>query len=214
LNFPDLSGLTFNLQKSMKQILQLCATLMFFAPWLIAEQIDRAAIARSAHEQIGQTLRYDPSYRLLDYPMGDVPLDVGVCTDVVVRALRSSLKMDLQQLVHEDMKANFGKYPKIWNLTKPDRNIDHRRVPNLQTFFKRTGWALPLTEDPANFKPGDLVTCIVPPHLPHIMIVGETSGKSGRPVIIHNIGNGTREEDRLFEFKLTGHYRVKASPVP
>jgi uncharacterized protein YijF (DUF1287 family) len=213
-NFPDLSGSTFNLQKSMKQILQLCATLMFFAPWLIAEQVDRAAIARSAHEQIGQTLRYDPSYRLLDYPMGDVPLEVGVCTDVVVRALRSSLKMDLQQLVHEDMKANFGKYPKIWNLTKPDRNIDHRRVPNLQTFFKRKGWSLPLTEDPANFKPGDLVTCIVPPHLPHIMIVGETSGKSGRPVIIHNIGNGTREEDRLFEFKLTGHYRVKASPVP
>jgi len=166
------------------------------------------AIARAASSQIGKTLRYDPSYQALAYPGGDVPMEAGVCTDVVIRALRSGVRLDLQQLVHEDMKTDFQAYPKNWSLKRPDKNIDHRRVPNLQTFFKRKGWEQPLTKDAKNFKAGDLVTCIVPPNLPHIMIVSERSSRDGRPLIIHNIGSGAREEDRLFEFKLTGHYRL------
>jgi uncharacterized protein len=166
------------------------------------------AIAKAASSQIGKTLRYDPAYQALAYPNGDVPIEAGVCTDVVIRALRSGLKLDLQQLVHEDMKSDFQAYPKNWGLKRPDKNIDHRRVPNLQTFFKRKGWQRPLTKDAANFKAGDLVTCIVPPNLPHVMVVSARSAPNGRPLIIHNIGSGTREEDRLFEFKLTGHYRI------
>jgi len=99
---------------------------------------------KAARSQVGKTRYYDPSYRSLRYPNGDVPIDRGVCTDVVVRALRDAYNFDLQQYVHEDMKQNFSKYPKIWGLKRPDSNIDHRRVPNLMTFFKRKGWSLPL----------------------------------------------------------------------
>jgi uncharacterized protein len=172
------------------------------------EQKIRAGIAQAAREQIGKTLRYDSGYRASEFPGGDVPIEVGVCTDVVIRALRASLGMDLQKVVHDDMKRAFSEYPNNWGLKKPDRNIDHRRVPNLQTYFKRMGWALPVSKDPKAYKAGDLVTCIVPPNLPHIMIVSDGVNKSGQPLIIHNIGNGTREEDRLFEFKITGHYRI------
>ncbi len=165
----------------------------------------------SARKQIGVTVSYDPAYTALAYPNGDVPDDRGVCTDVVIRAMRVGLEKDLQKLVHEDMRGNFAVYPKNWSLARPDRNIDHRRVPNLKTWFKRQGYQLPLTEarDPAKFLPGDLVTCTVPPHLPHIMIVSDRKSEAGVPLVIHNIGGGTREEDRLFEFPLTGHYRVK-----
>lgn len=165
------------------------------------------SIVQAAREQIGKTVRYDPSYRVLAYPNGDVPIESGVCTDVVVRALRASLGLDLQQLVHEDMKAHFQRYPQNWGLKRPDRNIDHRRVPNLQTYFQRRGWGLPVTKAPT-YQSGDLVTCIVPPHLPHIMIVSDRSGTRGRPLVIHNVGAGTQEEDRLGDFKITGHYRV------
>lgn len=171
-------------------------------------------LATSARQQIGVTVSYDPAYTTLTYPNGDVPDDRGVCTDVVIRAMRVGLSKDLQKLVHEDMRGNFSVYPKNWNLARPDRNIDHRRVPNLQTWFKRQGYQLPLAadKDPAKFLPGDLVTCTVPPHLPHlphIMIVSDRKSDAGVPLVIHNIGGGTREEDRLFEFPLTGHYRVK-----
>ena len=159
--------------------------------------------------QIGQTVLYDPGYRALDYPNGDVPLDRGVCTDVVIRAMRSALGLDLQQLVHEDMTAHFARYPQQWGLTRPDRNIDHRRVPNLRTFFGRQGWALDISDKPEDYSPGDLVTCTVPPHLPHIMVVSDRKNRDGRPLIIHNIGAGVQEEDLLFEFELTGHYRVE-----
>lgn len=161
-----------------------------------------------ARRQIGVTVRYDPSYRAMDYPNGDVPMDAGVCTDVVIRAIRSALQIDLQQHVHEDMKRNFTKYPKRWGLKSPDKNIDHRRVPNLRTFFERSGWSLPVTGDASDYAPGDLVTCTVPPNLPHIMIVSDKRNASGIPLVIHNIGAGVQEEDRLFEFELTGHYRV------
>lgn len=171
-------------------------------------------IAVSAREQVGKTLRYDPDYRALDYPNGDVPIEVGVCTDVVIRALRAARSLDLQRLVHEDMSRRFEAYPKIWGLERPDRNIDHRRVPNLQTFFKRKGFALPVSDRPEDYRPGDLVTCTVPRNRPHIMIVSNRTSAAGVPLVIHNIGAGTREEDRLFEFPITGHYRLPSARSP
>lgn len=173
-----------------------------------AEDPKPAGIAHAARQQIGKTLRYDPAYRALEYPNGDVPIEGGVCTDVVVRALRASLSMDIQKLVHEDMKQNFSRYPQNWGLKGPDKNIDHRRVPNLQTYFKRKGFELPVSNRSEDYKTGDLVTCIVPPNLPHIMIVSDQTNAAGQSLVIHNIGSGTREEDRLFEFKITGRYRI------
>ena len=163
----------------------------------------------AARTQIGKTLIYDPSYQVLEYPNGDVSIDRGVCTDVVVRALRAAYNYDLQKLVHEDMKKNFSKYPQNWGSKKPDKNIDHRRVLNLRAFFKRKGWSLPLPNRLTEFQPGDMVTCIIPPNLPHIMIVSDRLNDDKIPFVIHNIGNGAQEEDRLFEFELTAHYRIK-----
>lgn len=165
-------------------------------------------LVRAARSQIGQTVSYDPAYRRLGYPNGDVAGDRGVCTDVVIRALRASRSVDLQRLVHEDMNAHFAHYPKLWGLARPDRNIDHRRVPNLQVYFARQGWSLPISRRAQDYKPGDLVTVLIPPRLPHIMIVSDRKNAKGRPLVIHNIGAGTREEDRLFEFEITGHYRM------
>lgn len=127
----------------------------------------------------------------------------------MIRALRTGLGLDLQKLVHEDMKRHFEVYPKKWGLGSPDRNIDHRRVANLRTYFARKGYSVPVSKEADDYKPGDLVTCTVPPRLPHIMIVSDKKTIWGVPLVIHNIGAGTREEDRLFEFELTGHYRVK-----
>jgi uncharacterized protein YijF (DUF1287 family) len=144
----------------------------------------------------------------LGYPGGDVPIETGVCTDVVIRSLRDARRVDLQQLVHEDMRAHFPQYPPNWGLRKPDRNIDHRRVPNLAKYFTRQGWSVPITREKGDYLPGDLVTCTVPPALPHIMVVSDRTNAQGVPLILHNIGRGTREEDRLFEFKITGHFRL------
>jgi len=168
-------------------------------------------IVTAARKQIGVTKTYDPAYVSLDYPGGDISRERGVCTDVAIRALRDGLGQDLQKLVHEDMRANFGKYPKIWGLKRPDKNIDHRRVPNLMAYFKRHHTTLPVTAkpDPVKFQPGDLVTCTVPPHLPHIMIISDKKNADGMPLVIHNIGGGAREEDRLTDFPLTGHFRWK-----
>jgi hypothetical protein len=166
-------------------------------------------IVSAARSQVGKTLRYEPSYETLSYPNGDVDIAGGVCTDVVIRALRSSLGVDLQKAVHEDMASNFRKYPQSWGLRGPDKNIDHRRVPNLQVYFKRQGYELTVSQDLKDYQAGDLVTCIVPPHLPHIMVVSDRISDAGRPLVIHNIGAGAQEEDRLFEFVLTGHYRLK-----
>ncbi|MFH0824644.1 MAG: DUF1287 domain-containing protein [Pseudomonadota bacterium] len=167
----------------------------------------------AARKQIGKTVHYDARYQVLTYPNGDVPLERGVCSDVVIRALREALGLDLQGLVHDDMKGNFARYPRKWGLNGPDKNIDHRRVPNLATYFERMGCSLKVTKNPTDYKPGDFVTCIVPPNLPHIMIVSYPTHPKGRPLVIHNIGSGTREEDRLFEFKLTGHFRLRAKPT-
>jgi hypothetical protein len=134
-------------------------------------------------------------------------MDRGVCTDVVIRALRDALSLDLQKLLHEDMKTAFSEYPKIWGLKKPDRNIDHRRVPNLRRYLERKGCSVGVSQNKEDYLPGDLVTCDVS-NRPHIMIVSDRRTKNGAPLVIHNIGRGAREEDRLFEFRITGHYRI------
>lgn len=163
-------------------------------------------LANAAAARAGHSIIYDPSYVSIAYPMGDVPAGTGVCTDVVIRALRS-VGVDLQQLVHEDMKRNFSKYPKIWGLRRPDTNIDHRRVPNLETFLKRRGAALPLSSDVSAFKPGDIVTWRLPNNLPHAGIVTHQKGRSGAFKIAHNIGRGPQIEDMLFDYRIHGHFR-------
>ena len=172
-------------------------------PW----SIDSTKLITLARSQIGVTVSYDPEYRALAYPGGDVPMETGVCTDVVIRALRG-FSIDLQKEVHEDMAAHFSKYPRRWKLTRPDKNIDHRRVPNLMVFFKRRGCELPISDNPKAYLPGDLVTCLVNGTLPHIMIVSDRKSDNGTPLVIHNIGRGAREEDILFQYKITGRYRL------
>lgn len=167
--------------------------------------LDGQQLVRDARSQIGVTLTYDSAYRKLAYPMGDVEPSKGVCTDVVIRALREQDK-DLQRLVHEDMKKAWEQYPKNWGLKTTDRNIDHRRVPNLEVYFKRHGKVRSLT-DVADFQAGDIVTWRLDNNAPHIGIVSDKKSAGGVPLIIHNIGRGTQEEDILFEYKIVGHYR-------
>jgi uncharacterized protein YijF (DUF1287 family) len=167
------------------------------------------AIVAAARAQVDVTVRYDPAYRAIPFPNGDVPMEVGVCTDVVIRALRSAMDLDLQRLVHEDMTDHFHRYPQLWGATRPDRNIDHRRVSNLRKYFSRRGWAVATSTAANRFLPGDIVTCTVPPGRPHIMIIGDRRSPGGTPLVIHNIGAGTREEDCLFDFPHTGHYRIR-----
>jgi uncharacterized protein YijF (DUF1287 family) len=138
--------------------------------------------------------------------MGDVPANTGVCTDVVIRSFRV-LGVDLQRLVHEDMRQNFGKYPRIWGSKRPDPNIDHRRVPNLETFLRRKGAALPLSSDVAAFRPGDVITWRLADGRPHMGIVSTRVSASGTPLIAHNIGAGPQVEDMLFAFQIHGHFR-------
>jgi len=166
-----------------------------------ATRLCHAALDRTAH-----TVRYDGSYLRIPYPGGDVPADMGVCTDEIIRSYRA-LGLDLQKLVHEDMKRSFAAYPKHWGLSKPDSNIDHRRVPNLQVFFKRKGASLPITQKAADYRPGDLITCTVAGKLPHIALVVPAPDGGETPWIVHNIGRGPKLENSLFEYPLTGHYR-------
>ena len=180
--------------------------------WLLAFEasaLQPEALVLAAREQVGVTLSYDPAYRRLSYPGGDVPLSTGVCTDVLIRALRQQ-GLDLQEAVHRDMRAHFNLYPKNWGLNRPDSNIDHRRVPNLMTWFKRQGWALPLSRDAAAYRPGDIVTWDLGRGLTHIGIVSDRRAGSEVPLVLHNIGRGTQEEDILFGFEITGHYRFPA----
>jgi len=178
-----------------------------------AQETQGSRIVSAARTQVGKTVIYDPAYVRLDYPGGDVPLTKGVCTDVVIRALRDALDMDLQQLVHEDMKEAFSEYPDKWGLKKPDPNIDHRRVPNLKCYFKRKGYSVGVSRRKKDYLPGDVVTCMLDGNRPHIMIVSDKKTRAGVPLVIHNIGRGAKEEDRLFEFPLTGHYRIKMEEV-
>ena len=160
-----------------------------------------AAVERTRHR-----VRYDGAYRRIPYPGGDVPDDVGVCTDVVIRSFRA-VGIDLQREVHEDMLAAFSEYPGIWGLRRPDPNIDHRRVPNLRTFFRRRGAELPVT---AAYLPGDVVTWKLAGGLPHIGLVIDRRAADGtRPLIVHNVGAGPEIEDALLKYTLTGHYRYR-----
>ncbi len=165
----------------------------------------------AAHAQVGVTTVYDPAYRVLDYPGGDVPMDRGVCTDVVIRAMRAA-GVDLQVRVHEDMRAHFGRYPAIWGLSRADRSIDHRRVPNLETYFARLGASLPPAADASAYRAGDLVSWRLPRGEPHIGIVSDRRSDDGvRPLIVHNVGAGAQVEDVLFKWPPTGHFRYRAA---
>lgn len=167
-----------------------------------------ARLLKAAREQIGVTTSYDPAYVRLDYPMGDVPRDRGVCIDVIVRAYRDGFDFDFQKAIHEDMVANFTRYPQIWGLNRPDRNIDHRRVPNIETWLAREGYERDLT----GWQAGDLLTCRLPGNLPHIVIVSQPAEKGALMVkAIHNIGRGTREE-KLLLTGLSGIRRFRFMP--
>lgn len=156
---------------------------------------------------------YDGGYRRIPYPMGDVPDHIGVCTDLIIRSYRA-LGIDLQQQVHEDMKKNFSKYPKLWGLRRPDSNIDHRRVPNLQVFFRRHGKELKISGRPEDYRAGELVTWMLNgDSLPHIGIVSNRKVEgTQRPKIIHNIGQGPVEDDILFQYPISGHYSYSPEP--
>lgn len=164
-------------------------------------------VIEGAMEQIGKTRVYDGRYVKIGYPNGDVPIERGVCTDVIIRAFRKA-GVDLQVLVHEDMKTAFRSYPQIWGLTKPNPNIDHRRVRNLTGFFKRHAKVLKISENGGDYLPGDIVTWILPSGADHIGIVSNRYDKKNkRYLVVHNIGYGTVIEDVLFSYKLTGHFR-------
>lgn len=186
---------------------------------LIAQHSSAENIARTTNKTqtlvaaaIAQTqdnVTYNGAYFKIAYPMGDIPAQYGVCTDVIIRAYRK-LGIDLQQLVHEDMRRNFSLYPakKNWRQTKTDTNIDHRRVPNLQIFFTRHGKKLIVSNNPQDYQTGDLVTWMLPGNLPHIGIVTDQRSADGlRPLIVHNIGAGPQLEDMLFDYTISGHYR-------
>lgn len=169
-----------------------------------------ANLAQAAIERTEHQVRYDGAYIKLDYPNGDVANDTGVCTDLVIRSYRR-VGVDLQQLVHEDMRDNFDQYPskRIWGLSRPDSNIDHRRVPNLQTYFTRFGQSLAISNQAKDYQKGDLVTWMLPGNLPHIgIVVIEMNKGIHGPLIVHNIGAGPQLEDMLFDYKITGHYRL------
>lgn len=166
-------------------------------------------LVAAARERARHQVRYVPAYVRIAYPGGDVPAGTGVCTDEIIRTYRA-VGIDLQKDVHEDMRRNFSLYPKSWGLRRPDTNIDHRRVPNLQVFFSRKGMRLPVTRNPRDYAPGDLVTYDLGGGIPHIGIVVDVRSRDGqRWQLLHNIGAGPKIEDVLFNWKITGHYRYR-----
>jgi uncharacterized protein len=170
----------------------------------IGEKISKAAIALTS-----DNVQYDPTYYRIRYPGGDVPLDRGVCTDVVIRTYRK-IGVDLQQRVHEDMHKNFAAYPNLWEIKRTDTNIDHRRVPNLITFFERMGQSLPTTKNENDYYPGDIVTWTLQSGLTHIgIVIHQKAPGTNRYLIVHNIGRGQEISDCLFEYTITGHYRYQ-----
>ncbi len=174
---------------------------------LFSFSIQANELVEAAKERLNHVVIYDGSYQKIEYPLGDVDENKGVCTDVIIRSYRA-FGVDLQELVHEDMKDHFDQYPQIWGLAKPDSNIDHRRVPNLEVFFKRFGKSLPITDKGKDYKPGDLVTWrLTGSNLPHIGIVSDQLSPSGNYKIIHNIGLGPQINDMLFDHKIVGHYQ-------
>jgi len=168
-------------------------------------------LSDSAKERTNHVVIYNGAYRKISYPNGDVPNMYGVCTDVIIRSYRK-LGIDLQKNVHQDMQASFEHYPNFWSLKKPDANIDHRRVPNLQAYFTRHGTSFKVSTNPADYKTGDIVTWMLSGKLPHIGIVVDSRSSDGkRPMIVHNIGWGPKMDDMLFDYPITGHYRYQGS---
>lgn len=195
----------------LKNIILLSSILvLLISPHLFAESTEKSrALIAAAIEQTQQSVTYNGAYFKIAYPMGDVPARYGVCTDVIIRAYRQ-LGIDLQQKVHEDMRSNFSLYPakRNWGQLKTDTNIDHRRVPNLQTFFTRHGKKLPVSHQANDYEAGDLVTWMLGGKLPHIGLVTDRLSADGqRRLIVHNIGAGSQLEDVLFAYPITGHYR-------
>jgi uncharacterized protein len=180
----------------------LCALVLPMLAWAAAPLVEKAK------EQIGVTTSYDPAYKKMAYPGGDVPKESGVCSDVVVRAFRG-LRIDLQKEVHEDMTRAFDQYPRKWGLKRPDSNIDHRRVPNLMSYFQRQGWAVSSSKDAGDFKAGDVVAWDLGSAVTHIGIVSDRRSAESTPLVIHNIGRGVQEEDILFRYEIIGHYRPR-----
>lgn len=174
--------------------------------WGFEKDLVAAAIKRTTHN-----ITYDGSYFSIKYPNGDVPENIGVCTDVIIRSYRE-LGYDLEKLVHEDMRKNFSAYPskRIWNMKSTDKNIDHRRVPNLQTFMTRHGKSLAVSSKAEDYVAGDIMTWMLPGNLPHIGVVTDRkSEESDALLVVHNIRSGPELEDMLFNYKITGHYRYE-----
>jgi uncharacterized protein YijF (DUF1287 family) len=191
----------------MKKILLYLFLSSLATNYMVAQADFYRQLADSALTLTQQRVKYDPAYMRIAYPNGDVPADRGVCTDVIIRAYRK-MRIDLQKEVHEDMKANFHKYPKIWGSSKTDTNIDHRRVPNLMTFFSRRGEIKPITDAAPDYLPGDIICWNLSGGITHIGIAVDKKSSDGkRYLIVHNIGAGQVVEDCLFRFKIIGHYR-------
>ena len=197
------------------------SSLVFFSIFTMSiaksEQFNRDVfsfeLVDAALERLSHKVTYDGSYREIPFPWGDVPNNIGVCTDVVIRSYRK-LGIDLQERVHADMSTNFGAYPNLpkWKRTHADPNIDHRRVLNLRVFFARNGRTLPRTNNANDYLPGDLVTWDIMPGMPHIgIITHKVSDDKKRPLIVHNMGKGPKLEDILFTMQITGHYRYQPS---
>jgi len=213
MNFIYLFALLFSFSSCKKEVLETKNTTLISKkreieaienPSSFAEKLSNAAISI-----IDPDVVYTPDYVKLKYPGGDVPPKTGVCTDVIIRAYRK-LNIDLQKEVHEDMTANFNKYPNLekWGLKTTDKNIDHRRVPNLEVFFGRKGKTLPITQNADDYKTGDIVTWMINNKLPHIGIVTHLKSKDGkRNLIVHNVGGGQVLEDCLFSYTIVGHYQ-------
>ena len=182
-------------------------TFLFLLPLPVAADSGADAIVNSARARTLAQVTYDPKYVKLTYPGGDVPANTGVCTDVVIRTFRNAFNFDFQKAVHEDMRRNFSAYPNHWGLKSPDKNIDHRRVPNLEVFLKRQGAAVHMTKNPEDYLPGDIVSWKLGGRISHIGIVSDRKTADGTPLIIHNIGQGPVEENILWIPKMTGHFR-------
>lgn len=194
------------MSKTFTLIIFLCLGLK--AIW--AQDAFYTRLARAAEALTIQKVTYDPAYYVIAYPNGDVPDDRGVCTDVVIRAYRK-LGIDLQQLVHEDLYINFSLYPQKWGLKKPDKNIDHRRVPNLMNYFERFGEVLAHSSNAADYQPGEIICWNLGDGLTHIGIVSLTKAANGKSyMIVHNIGAGQVLEDCLMNWKIIGRYRFRS----
>jgi len=189
------------------RILTRIGSLLVLAASVSGHALADEALVSAAQDRLEHNVRYDGRYIKLGYPGGDVPANIGVCTDVVIRSYRAAYGFDFQKAVHEDMSANFSAYPKNWGLSHTDRNIDHRRVPNLEAYLKRQGASLGVSQKAEDYQPGDIVSWRLGGGLPHIGIVSDRKAQDGTPLIIHNVGAGPQEENVLFAYKMKGHFR-------